>query len=88
MDFLSGVVVFLMIWWTALFVILPWGNRAPEEDEPVEGQVISAPVVPNLKKKFIATTLLTIVLWCVVAYLVHINFIDFLGMSEEMMKRD
>ena len=87
MGFVSGLVVYLMIWWTALFAVLPWGNRPPEEDEAIEGQVMSAPVVPNIKKKFIITSIVAAILWCIVAYLVHIELIDFVGMSRDMMER-
>lgn len=84
MGLVSGVVVFLMIWWTLLFAVLPWGNKPPSEEEAVEGQVMSAPAVPNLKKKFLITTGLTIILWVIIAYLIHINAVDFHGMARTM----
>lgn len=84
MDFVSGVVVFLMIWWTALFAVLPWGIKPTAEEDAVEGQVMSAPSVPNLKKKFLITTLITVILWLLIAYLIHIKVIDFHSLARTM----
>ena len=63
MSIFTGIVLYLMIYWVALFAVLPWGNRAPEGDELTVGHAGSAPVNPNLKKKFIATAVVAAILW-------------------------
>jgi predicted secreted protein len=86
MGFISGIVVFLMIWWTALFAVLPWGNR-PAQDL-IEGQVASAPDKPRLLKKFLITTAISVVLWCIVYGLISSNVINFYDMAADMAAQD
>ena len=74
MGFLSGLVTYILIWWVVIFAVLPWGNRAPAT--PEKGHVGSAPENPNLKKKFIATTLISAFIWGIVFVLIEIEIID------------
>lgn len=70
MGIATSIAVFLTIWWTALFAILPLGTKTyAEMGEPVPGGGDpSAPVNPNLKRKFFTTTwvsaILFAILWC------------------------
>jgi predicted secreted protein len=75
----SGIVVYLIVWWTVLFAVLPWGVRQPDR---LETGVAGAPVNPNIGKKFIATTLISAIIWLIIAYLMHIKIIDFRQMAE------
>jgi len=52
------VVIYLTIWWTVLFAVLPLGNKTYAEMgiEVTDGGDPGAPVNPNLKKKAITTT--------------------------------
>lgn len=54
----TSFAVYLTIWWTVLFAILPLGNRSYAEEgiEVKDGGDPGAPVNPNLKRKFITTT--------------------------------
>jgi predicted secreted protein len=68
------VSVFLVIWWTVLFVVLPFGVKSHHEagiDVPGGGDPAS-PVEPNLKKKFLMTTWialgLTALVWVVLFF--------------------
>jgi predicted secreted protein len=64
---ISGVVLYILIWWTALFTVLPWGNRAG----PVAlGHAPSAPARPRLKQKLLATTIVAALLWVPAQYAV------------------
>lgn len=64
---LTGIAIFLTIWWTVLFAVLPLGNRTYAEEgiEVPGGGDPAAPVNPNLKKKFFTTTWVSIVLWAI-----------------------
>ena len=62
MSLLSGLVVFFLIWWTALFVILPLGVR-PEPEADAESGWRGAPRRPRMLRVVVLTTLLTAVLW-------------------------
>lgn len=82
MNIAGGIVVFVMIWWTVLFAILPWGNKQPEQAET--GMAHGAPMNPNIKKKFLVTTGVTILLWFVVYALIEYKVIDFRKTAREM----
>ena len=74
MNFESGVAIYLTLWWTVLFAVLPLGARShAEEGVPVPGGGDPAsPVNPNLKRKFFTTTwvagILFAILWAVLRF--------------------
>ena len=76
----SGVVVFLITWWTVLFITLPWGVRQPDQPHDFVG---GAPVKTHLKKKILATTVISAIIWLVIAYLMHIKVMDFRAIAEQ-----
>ena len=86
MTIFSGVIVYLMIFWTVLFMILPWGNRRAENHQ--EGNAASAPANPRIKQKFMITALVSVFIWCIIAYLIHIEVIDFYEISRQMIAED
>lgn len=64
MDWGTGLATYVVIWWIALFAVLPWGIKT----DPETGQ-IGAPLAPQLMRKFVATSLLSAVIWLII-YLV------------------
>lgn len=76
----------MMIFWLAIFAVLPFGNR-PDEDVS-EGNVHSAPSNPRLKQKFIATAILSAILWGIVFTLIQMDVIDFYDIAQQMVKED
>lgn len=56
----SITVFFLFTWWMVLFLVLPFGAKPPEN--PEVGHSTGAPEHLNLKRKFIITTVITLVL--------------------------
>jgi len=84
MDIVSGIVVFIMIWWVVLFMVLPWGNRPSEEEDVVEGQSMSAPSLPRLKLKFMITTGIAVLLWVIISYMIESKLIDFHEIARSM----
>ena len=83
MTWISGIIVFVIIWWLVLFMVLPFGVRTAEEAnmEPEPGHAPSAPISPHIGLKFAVTTAVTVVLWGVY-YVVAIN--DLLNFREFM----
>jgi predicted secreted protein len=79
MDIFTGFIVFFLIWWTALFVVLPWGLKRDERGLPND---------PRLKKKVIATTVLSVLIWIAIYFMIQIEVIDFYAIAENMMKQD
>ncbi len=82
MSLLAAFFTYLIIWWTALFAVLPWGNRQPSHYET--GMAPGAPTNPNIKKKLIATTILSFVLLGIVYACVELKIIDFREVAREM----
>ncbi|HWA46009.1 MAG TPA: DUF1467 family protein [Hypericibacter adhaerens] len=75
MSPVTGIVVYLIIWWTVLFAVLPWGVHVSEKTEP--GHADSAPARPLLVKKAIVTTLISAVIWIGFYFLQRSNLISF-----------
>lgn len=86
MSIFTGIIVYLLVFWTVLFAILPWGNRAPER--PEGGAMGGAPINPRIKKKFIITFLVSTLIWAIIATLIHMEVIDFYEMSRQMVAED
>lgn len=70
----TSIAVYLTIWWTVLFAVLPLGVTSHHEAgiDKGDGGDPGAPVDPKLKKKFLTTTwvsaLLFAILWLVVRF--------------------
>ncbi|MDP9196248.1 MAG: DUF1467 family protein [Pseudomonadota bacterium] len=56
---------YLVIWWTVIFAVLPWGLR--RDEAPVPGQDPGAPSNPRLGLKLAVTTLISAVVWGLLA---------------------
>ena len=68
MSWATGVMVYLVIWWTILFAILPLGVRRLEN--PGKGEERGAPERPQLLRKAIITSIVAAVLW-IAFYVLH-----------------
>jgi predicted secreted protein len=71
MTVTTGLAIFFMIWWVVLFAVLPWGVRRQHEGgEVAPGTDPGAPAVPNLRRKLLWTTLVSLALFasCYVVY--------------------
>lgn len=68
-----AVAIFFTMWWVVLLAVLPFGVRAPHEDNevPPPGCDPGAPKSPMLLKKMLATTAVTSVLF--VAFMVALK---------------
>lgn len=86
MGIVTAIVVFLMIFWTVLFMVLPWGNHP--KSTPEAGMAGSAPANPRIKQKFLITFAISVVIWGIIASLIHFNVIDFYEISRQMIKED
>ena len=60
--------IYIIVWWTVLFCVLPLGVRSHHEAgvDHGDGGDPGAPVVPNIKRKFITTTWVAAIVWAVV----------------------
>ena len=64
MNIVSGIVVYVILWWLVLFMVLPWGVRRTEA--PDEGHDPGAPERPMLWRKAAITTLIATILFGIV----------------------
>ena len=69
--------VYLVLWWTVLFAVLPLGSRSFHEAgvTPPPGADPGAPVNPNLKRKFITTTWVSAIVFVLFFLVVHFHLI-------------
>ncbi len=86
MTLFTGIMLYILIWWTALFAVLPLGVR-PHGDEGF-GTAGSAPEHPEIKKKFIITTLVSALVWLGIYGLIRADVVDFRGLARQMDAAD
>lgn len=73
MSLTFAIAIYVVIWWTVLFAILPIGVRTQDEDGVVvPGTPASAPTRPRLVRVIVLTTLVSALvfalLWAAVRY--------------------
>lgn len=78
MSVFTGVAIYLTIWWTVLFAVLPLGvtSHAEAGIDKGDGGDPGAPVDPKLKRKFLTTTWVSGVVFAVFWLVVHFGLID------------
>ena len=71
------IAIYLTVWWTVLFAVLPWGvTTHAEAGVDPQGGDPGAPINPNLKRKFLTTTWISAVVVAVLLGLIHFHVID------------
>jgi predicted secreted protein len=65
MSLFTGIAIYLTIWWTVLFAVLPLGTISHAEAgiDKGDGGDPGAPVDPKLKQKFLLTTAIATVVY-------------------------
>jgi predicted secreted protein len=66
----------VLIWWTVLFAVLPFGTRPVSEADPETGWR-GVPERPHMLRKVIATTLLAGVVWTGAYVLISSDWLSF-----------
>jgi predicted secreted protein len=75
MRWVTGIAVYVCIWWVVIFAVLPWGVRPQQAPRP--GFDPGAPENPALWKRFVATTLISALLWLGYYWLATSNLVSF-----------
>ena len=81
MDLVSGIVVYVILWWWILFMVLPFGVR--REDDVQQGNDAGAPKKPMLAIKLLATTVIAALVWVGVDLVVRSDLISFREMIRD-----
>lgn len=69
MTITLAVAVYFVMWWTVLFVVLPFGVKSQVEmGEDIPGTDPGAPSAPRMGQKLIWTTVISTILFAVLAY--------------------
>ncbi len=78
MNIVTGFVVFSITWFVVLFTVLPWGVRTQDEEgEVTPGTTESAPVNPAIWRKFLATTIITSILFGIFWATLEYDLVDY-----------
>lgn len=74
----SWVAIYMVVWWTVLFSILPIGVQSYAEAgiKPPAGGDPGAPVNPNLKRKFITTSWVSAIVTAVLFTVIHFHLLS------------
>jgi predicted secreted protein len=76
MDWFTGGVLYVLIWWTVLFAVLPFGTR-PVSDADSETGWRGVPERPLMLRKVIVTTLVTTILWAGALAIINSDWLSF-----------
>jgi predicted secreted protein len=76
MNWFTGVVLYILIWWVTLFAVLPIGTHAVQQPDAVSGWR-GAPARPRIWMKVCVTTAVACVLWLAVFALIESDWISF-----------
>jgi predicted secreted protein len=73
----TSIAVYLTIWWTVLFAVLPLGTVSHAEAgiDKGDGGDPGAPVDPKLKKKFLTTTWVSAIVFAIVWLVIYFKLI-------------
>lgn len=72
----TGFVVYVMIWWTVLFAVLPIGTRPVAEADEQTGWR-GAPAQARMGRKLLATTLVSLVIWALCMVVIASDWFSF-----------
>ena len=76
MHWFTAFVLFVMIWWTVLFAVLPFGTRPVESPDDRTGWR-GAPERALIGRKMLATTAISAVLWAGMMVVIRSDLISF-----------
>jgi predicted secreted protein len=76
MNWFTGIVLYILIWWVVLFAILPIGTHAVENPDETSGWR-GAPSAPRMWRKVGITTLVACVVWAAAFGVIESGWISF-----------
>jgi predicted secreted protein len=72
----NGAVLYVLIWWTVLFAVLPFGTHAEPDADPSSGWR-GAPAQPRLWLKLFMTTLVSGLVWALCFAVITSKYLSF-----------
>ena len=86
MNPVTGIVVYLCIWWVVVFCTLPLWIQRDDSDDPEIGPGV--PKDPKIKQKFILTSIISALIWIVTYICIEMKIIDFRALADFMIRED
>lgn len=79
MNIASAIVVYIIVWWSVFFAVLPWGVKGVWEDPDAhaKGSDLGAPQNPQMGRKFLRTTWISAIVWVLVIGFIHSGLVSF-----------
>ena len=77
MNWLTGIVVYILVWWVTLFAILPLWVTPADPEEP--GFAAGAPRRPLMLRKVAVTTVVATIIWLGIYVVVSEPWFSFRG---------
>ncbi len=79
MNIAGAIIVYLLLWWSIFFMVLPWNIKGSWEnpETQIKGQDPGAPQDPQLWAKFKRTSWIAAIAWIVVAAILMSGIINF-----------
>ena len=74
MGLVSGIVVYILLWWWVFLMALPFGVKVPNAIRP--GHATSAPTKPMLWRKAVITTIIAGILFAIVDWVIASEIIS------------
>ena len=75
MAWVTGIVVYVLVWWITLFAVLPLWVTPAEPDDP--GHAAGAPQRPRMLLKIAITTVVSALIWLAIYVLVKSPWLSF-----------
>jgi predicted secreted protein len=76
MSWLTAFVVYVLVWWTILFAVLPFGARPDPEADAVTGWR-GTPARPLIGRKLLATTAISLLVWAAIMWVIKSPYFSF-----------
>jgi predicted secreted protein len=81
----TGFAIYFVMWWIVLFLTLPFGVRSQHEDgESAAGTDPGAPVLPQMARKLIWTTVLSAVIFALAMLAYNAGYLNVERLSRLM----
>ena len=77
MSVFTGVILYLLIWWLALFCLLPIGTRPDSQGKMEEGGWRGAPQKHQMGLKILGTTMLAGIIWLALWWVIESEWLSF-----------
>jgi predicted secreted protein len=78
-TWVGGIAIYVVIWWTVIFAVLPFGVHPISAEDVAKGHAAGAPRQPRVLFKAAVTSVVAAVIWLIFYWVIEagaIRFID------------